>query len=260
MDLQLEGRRALVTGGSRGIGLAAARALAAEGVDIALLARTPQALTDAADDLRARTGRRVLAVPADTGQDEAVRAAVDQVIGELGGIDILVNAAAYAATRRPLQDEDLEGEINVKVRGYLRCVRAVVPSMAESGWGRIINVSGIAARQTGSITGSIRNVAVAAMSKNLADELGPKGINVTVVHPGMTITEQSPERFEALAAARGGDPVTIEADFAARVSLGRLVHADEVASVIAFLASPLSVALNGDAIVASGGVRGAIYY
>jgi NAD(P)-dependent dehydrogenase (short-subunit alcohol dehydrogenase family) len=132
--------------------------------------------------------------------------------------------------------------------------------MVENGWGRIINVSGIAARQTGSITGSIRNVAVAAMTKNLADELGPKGINVTVVHPGMTITEQSPGRFEALAATRGGTAATIEADLAARVSLGRLVHADEVASVIAFLASPLSVALNGDAIIASGGVRGAIYY
>jgi NAD(P)-dependent dehydrogenase (short-subunit alcohol dehydrogenase family) len=260
MDLQLDGRRALVTGGSRGIGLAAARALAAEGADVALLARTPEALTAAADDLRARSGRRVLAVPADTGEDEAVRVAVDQVIGELGGIDILVNAAAYAATRRPLQDDDLEGEINVKVRGYLRCVRAVAPSMAERGWGRIINVSGIAARQTGSITGSIRNVAVAAMTKNLADELGPKGINVTVVHPGMTITEQSPERFAALAETRGGDAASIAADFAARVSLGRLVHADEVASVIAFLASPLSVALNGDAIIASGGVRGAIYY
>jgi NAD(P)-dependent dehydrogenase (short-subunit alcohol dehydrogenase family) len=260
MDLQLHGRRALVTGGSRGIGLAAARALAAEGADIALLARNPEALTEAADALRAGSGGRVLAVPADTGEDAQVHAAVDRVIDELGGVDILVNAAAYAATRRPLQDDDLEGEINVKVRGYLRCVRAVEPSMVESGWGRIINVSGIAARQTGSITGSIRNVAVAAMTKNLADELGPKGINVTVVHPGMTITEQSPERFEALAASRGGTAESIAADLAARVSLGRLVHADEVASVIAFLASPLSVALNGDAIIASGGVRGAIYY
>jgi NAD(P)-dependent dehydrogenase (short-subunit alcohol dehydrogenase family) len=260
MDLQLNGRRALVTGGSRGIGLAAARALVAEGADVALLARTPQPLEEAAGELRGRTDRRVIAVAADTGEDESVRVAIDRVIGELGGVDILVNSAADAATRRPLQDDDLESEINVKVRGYLRCVRAVAPSMVESGWGRIINISGIAARHTGSITGSIRNVAVAAMTKNLADELGPKGINVTCVHPGMTITEQSPERFEALAALRGGDAAQVAADLAARVSLGRLVHADEVASVIAFLASPLSVALNGDAIIASGGVRGAIYY
>jgi NAD(P)-dependent dehydrogenase (short-subunit alcohol dehydrogenase family) len=121
-------------------------------------------------------------------------------------------------------------------------------------------VSGLAARQTGSITGSIRNVAVAAMTKNLADELGPKGINVTVVHPGMTITENTPASFQAMAAARGQDPATIEPELAARVSIGRLVKADEVADVIAFLASPRSIALNGDAIVAGGGARGAIHY
>ena len=153
-----------------------------------------------------------MAVVADTGEDEAVLAAVRSVVEQLGAIDILVNAAATPATGAPLREEDLEHEINVKVRGYLRCIRAVAPLMVERGWGRIINVSGLAARQTGSITGSIRNVAVAAMTKNLADELGPKGINVTVVHPGMTITEGSPERFRAMAAALGRDPDAIEAE------------------------------------------------
>jgi NAD(P)-dependent dehydrogenase (short-subunit alcohol dehydrogenase family) len=132
--------------------------------------------------------------------------------------------------------------------------------MVERGWGRIINISGMAARQTGSVTGSIRNVAVAAMTKNLAEELGPKGINVTVVHPGLTITETSPERFRDMAAASGRDPETIEAEIGSRVSIGRVVRADEVADVIAFLASPRSIALNGDAIIASGGTRGSIYY
>ena len=260
MDLQLNGRCALVTGGSRGIGLAAARALAAEGADVALLARTREPLERAALDLGAQSGRRIVAVVADTGDDEAVLAAVRSAVEALGAIDILVNAAATPATGAPPRDEELEHEINIKVRGYLRCVRAVAPGMVERGWGRIINVSGLAARQTGSITGSIRNVAVAAMTKNLAEELGPKGINVTVVHPGMTITEGSPARFRAMALALGRDPEAIEAEIASRVSIGRMVRAEEVADVIAFLASPRSIALNGDAISASGGARGAIHY
>ena len=260
MDLELSGCCALVTGGSRGIGLAAARVLAVEGADVALLARTREPLERAALELRAQSGQRVVSVVADTGEDESVLAAVRSVVEQLGAVDILVNAAATPATGAPMREEDLEQEINVKVRGYLRCVRAVVPLMVDRGWGRIINVSGLAARQTGSITGSIRNVAVAAMTKNLADELGPKGINVTVVHPGMTITEGTPERFRAIAAAQGRDPNAIEAELASRVSIGRLVRAEEVADVIAFLASSRSVALNGDAIVASGGARGAIHY
>ena len=116
---------------------------------------------------------------------------VARVVDEFGGVDILVNAAA-TPNRGGFGEETLEAEINVKVRGYLRCARAVAPLMAAQGWGRIVNISGLAARQTGSVVGSVRNVAVAAMTKNLADELGPSGINVTVVHPGLTITEREP--------------------------------------------------------------------
>ena len=136
-------------------------------------------------------------------------------------------------------------EVNIKVMGYLRCAREVAPLMVAQGWGRIVNVSGLAARQSGSVIGSIRNVSVAAMTKNLADELGPQGINVTVVHPGATRTERMND------------------DVAARMtgnSIGRVVDADEVAYVIAFLASPKSVAVTGDAIACGGGVRGAIHY
>ena len=253
MDLELTGRCALVTGGSRGIGLASARVLAAEGADVALLARTREPLERAAEELRAASGRRVVAVVADTGDDESVLAAVRSVVEQLGAIDILVNAAATPASGAPLREEDLEREINVKVRGYLRCVRAVAPLMAERGWGRIINISGLAARQTGSITGSIRNAAVAAMTKNLADELGPKGINVTVVHPGMTITESSAANLRAMAAARGQGA----GGGRGRARGARLdrppVRAEEVADVIAFLASPRSIALNGDAISRAAG-------
>jgi NAD(P)-dependent dehydrogenase (short-subunit alcohol dehydrogenase family) len=260
VDLELTGRRALVTGGSRGIGLAIARALAAEGADVALVARGEQALQRAAEEVAAESGRRVIAVAADTGDDASVAALVERVVEQLGGVDILVNAAATPATRAPFTDDDLEAEINVKVRGYLRCARAVAPQMVQRGWGRIINISGLAARSTGSVVGSVRNIAVAAMSKNLADELGPQGVNVVVVHPGMTRTERTPDALAAMAEARGTTVAEVERALEGAVSIGRLVTAEEVATVVAFLASPKSVALNGDPVVASGGARGPIHY
>jgi NAD(P)-dependent dehydrogenase (short-subunit alcohol dehydrogenase family) len=260
MDLELTGRRALVTGGSRGIGLAVARALAAEGADVAVVARGEDALRAAAEDVARASGRTVIAAPADTGVDASVTAMVGHVVAQLGGVDILVNAAATPATGAPFTDDDLEGEINVKVRGYLRCARAVAPLMVESGWGRIVNIAGLAARSTGNIVGTVRNVAVAAMTKNLADELGPRGVNVTVVHPGMTRTERTPEAMAAMAQSRGTTVEELERALESGVAIGRLVTAEEVAAVVAFLASPKSVALNGDPVAAGGGARGSIYY
>ena len=144
--------------------------------------------------------------------------------------------------------------------GYLRTAREAAPHMAAAGWGRIINISGLAARSTGSIVGSVRNVAVAALTKNLADELGPKGINVTVVHPGLTRTEKTGPLVATRAAAAGVTEAEIEARLAANVTIGRIVDAAEVADIVAFLASPRSVAINGDAIACGGGAKGAIHY
>ena len=274
MDLELSGKRAIVTGGSRGIGLAVARALAAEGCDIALVARDPGALATAREAVTAvraaapaggRSERRVIAVSCDTGDDVAVREMAAAVADGLGGADILVNAAARPNTGAVVgidgfDPAEFAEQVNVKVLGYLRCIRAVVPLMRSTGWGRIINVSGLAARSTGAITGTVRNVAVAALTKNLADELGREGINVTVVHPGFTVTEKTQEML-AGRAERAGVPVAeVERQLGASVSIGRVVTADEVASVVAFLASPKSVAINGDAIAVGGGAVGPIHY
>ena len=266
MDLQLRGRRALITGGSRGIGLATARALVEEGVDVAIAARDPERLNAAATRLSAESERKIVRVVIDTGDDESVRTAVATAVDALGGMDILVNSAARPGGLIPpmklanLQADELFAEVNVKVLGYLRCAREVAPHMIEQGWGRIINVSGLNARQSGSIVGSIRNVSVASLSKNLADELGPYGINVTVVHPGMTRTERTADTVAADAARLGVDPAEVEAAMGSRVAIGRIVEAHEVADVIAFLASPRSVAITGDAVVVGGGTLGSIYY
>jgi NAD(P)-dependent dehydrogenase (short-subunit alcohol dehydrogenase family) len=132
--------------------------------------------------------------------------------------------------------------------------------MKARGWGRIINISGLAARQSGNAIGSMRNVAVAALTKNLADELGPFGINVTVVHPGLTWTERMPALIEARAKAQGIPVEQARQQLAAQNSARRVIDATDIAAVVAFLASPRSVAINGDAIAAGGGVGRAIHY
>jgi NAD(P)-dependent dehydrogenase (short-subunit alcohol dehydrogenase family) len=266
MDLQLAGRRALVTGGSRGIGLAIATGLAAEGVDVALAARDRHRVEQAAAALAAASGQRVIALTVDTGDDASVAAMVASATEGLGGIDILVNNAATPGGQAAppklagVTTAALWAEVNVKVMGYLRCAREVAPQMIDRGWGRIINISGLAARQTGSTIGSIRNVSVAALTANLSDELSPHGINVTVVHPGLTRTEKTPGVLADRARAANTDAARIERRLAAGVAIGRIVDAGEVADVVVFLASPRSVAITGDAIAAGGGTRGTIHY
>ena len=144
--------------------------------------------------------------------------------------------------------------------GYVRAIREAVPHLIARGGGRIVNISGLAARSTGSTVGSIRNAAVAALTKNLADELGRHGISVVVVHPALTRTEKTPGVLLAQAERLG---VTVE-DVERRISqgnaLGRFIDAREVADVVAFLASPRAIAINGDAIVVDGGIPGSIHY
>jgi NAD(P)-dependent dehydrogenase (short-subunit alcohol dehydrogenase family) len=268
VDLELVGKRAIVTGGSRGIGLAIAKALSAEGAHVALVARDPGALAAAkaaVEEAGGLAAGRVITVSCDTGDDHAVGHMAADVAAAFGGVDILVNSAARPNTGAVVgigqfDESEFTEQVNVKVLGYLRCARAVVPSMKASGWGRIINVSGLAARSSGAITGTVRNVAVAAAAKNLADELGHHGINVTTVHPGFTVTEKTPAILAERAARAGVTAEEAERRLAASVSIGRLVTAEEIASVVTFLASPRSVAINGDAITVGGGTPGPIYY
>jgi len=265
MDLQLNGKTAIVTGGSRGIGKAVARELAREGVDVAVVARGQAALEATAAELAEETGRRLLPIVADTGSDASVHAMVEQAGAAFGHIDILVNGAAQPGGQAPppklaeITDEAFYADVNVKVMGYLRCAREVAPYMIRQGWGRIISISGLAARQTGSTIGSIRNVAVVALTKNLADELGPHGINACVVHPGLTRTEKTPEVLARRAEELGVSVEEAERRMASNV-LKRWIDAREIAYVVTFLASPKAIAINGDVIAAGGGVGRGIYY
>lgn len=267
MDLGLAGKAAIVSGGSRGIGKAVARQLAREGADVAIFARGKEALDAAAAEIAAETGRRVLAYSVDTGDDQSVRTAIAAAVEALGRVDILVNAAATPGGQQGkppgLAEVDFQSfwaDMNVKVLGYMRTARGVVPHMKQQGWGRIINISGLAARNAGTITGSMRNVSVSAMTKNMADELANTGIGVVCVHPATTVTEATPAVIARNAKAQGVSEAEAEARMAAKNMLGRIVKAEEVADLIVFLASPRAVAVNGDSIAAGGGIRGAIHY
>lgn len=263
MDLGLRDMRAVVTGGSRGIGLATARTLALEGARVMLVARAANRLDTAAADIRAQCREaKVLTMPCDTSDNASVTAMAAAAEREWGGIDVLVNAAARPGANGPVPgvldewEHGIRAEFETKVLGYLRCIRATVPLMPADGWARIVNVGGNAALQTGNFVGTIRNVAVAALTKNVADELAPRGIHVAGVHPGLTVTERTAE----LAAKQGLTLEEAQVSLASRVSIGRLITAEEVAVAITFLASPMSVSINGDCIAVGGGIRGVIRY
>jgi len=266
MDLELTGKVAIVTGGSRGIGKAIAQQLALEGASVALVARDVAALEATRGELIGETDRPILAVRADTTIDGDVHAMVDRVVAEYGRVDILVNAAAKPGGQAPppalaeITEALFLDDMQTKVMGYVRCAQAVAPHMIGRGWGRIVNISGLAARSTGATIGSIRNVAVVALTKNLADELGPHGINVTVVHPGLTRTEKTAGVVAARAKAQGIGEDEVERRMAEQNTVRRIIAAGDVANVVAFLASPKSVAINGDVIAAGGGIPRAIYY
>ena len=266
MDLELRNKTAIVTGGSRGIGFAIASKLVKEGVSVVIAARNSKELEKAADQLTKETRQVVIPVSVDTTNDESVNDLVKTSVDQLGGIDILVNCAAPVSwkTKNPkianLTGDLLAEAIDVKVMGYLRCAREVAPFMINCGWGRIINIAGMAARNAHSIIGSIRNVSVAALTKNLANELGCKGINVTCVHPGLTKTELTKELIRIRAATNNTTETLIEEAMESETAIGRMVEATDIASVVCFLASPKSVAIQGDVIPAAGGAGQDIRY
>jgi len=251
MDLQLAGKRAIVTGASRGIGKAIALALAQEGVDV-VTARNLGPLIEAAAELATVTGRQIIPIVADTGDDASIKALVEGAVGALGGVDILINNAATPGGASPagrleeITSQGLLDDVNIKVAGYLRTAQAVAPHLVSSGWSRIINIGGLAARNTGHYVASIRNGAVSALTKNLADELGAKGITVVAIHPGGTRTEKTtPDQEQRLAGSN---------------SIGRVVDAADIAWLVTVLASPKSGAINGETIAAGGGVPKVINY
>ena len=265
MDLGIRGRQAIVTGGSRGIGKATALALAREGCDVAICARNEAPLQAAAAELRSDTGQTIFAMVCDTLDAESINRFVDRAAEELGGVQILVNNAARmggsAGSIETVQDADILRDFEEKVVGYLRGSRAAIPYMKEAGFGRIINVSGGAGRSPGiQVSAGLRNIATVNLSKSLANDLGASGINVNAVYPGMTLTEDTLAIQEEQAAREGKSLDDIQAGLAERTAIKHIVTAAEVANVIAFLCSPLSIGITGEAISVMGGASQDVHY
>src|SRR5262249_37078526 len=272
MDLGLQGKRAIVTGGSRGIGKAIARELAREGVDVAIVARNKADLEAAASQLGGETNRLIIPLVADVTSREQVDRMVAEAAQRLGGVHILVNSGSAPGGSPgaigPIEsvvDEDLLYDFNVKYVGAMRCSRAVIPFMKKDRWGRIINISGANARNAGHLSGGARNTALVHMTKTLAVQLGRHGITVNCIHPGTTRTERTPSLLAARAKQLGVSSDEAERqDFAPDSPRGnaicRMVDASEIAFVTAFLASNKAWAISGELIAATGGAGRTVHY
>lgn len=266
MDLGITGKRALVTGGTRGIGYECALALAHEGVDVALCARDETAARDAGAAIAAGTGARVVGFRADTGIADDVTRLVADAADALGGLDILVNnAARVGGTGGPdslaqLNEEMLRGDFDVKIMGYLRCAHEAVPHMERAGWGRIINMDGMAARNAAGISGGLRNAAVMNFTKVMSEELGPKGITVNAVHPAVSMTSALVQRLQAAAEREGITLAQAEQRIADNNAIRRLVTAEEIAAVVVFLCSEQAGCITGEAVAPAGGNSRAVFY
>ena len=264
MDLGLSGKVAIVTGGSVGIGAETARKLAGEGVKVAIAARTRDTLEQAAERIRTDTGGDVVAITVDAVDTSSVRALVDQTVQRWGGVDILVNCAAAPGglVRNALDEADEDKlllDLNIKLVGYFRMCKACAPYMRKAGWGRIVNVGGLTARSTEALSG-MRNTALVHLTKTLSDQLGPDGVTVNIVHPGVTRTEHVESWFAELARNEG---LTYEAfvkrEAADPAAIRRMLEPEEVADVILFLSSRLASGVTGESIAVDGGLSRAVY-
>ena len=265
MDLQLTGKKAIVTGASRGIGRAIARQLALEGCDVAICARTQETLKHAAAELAKESGRKVVPIVCDTLNADAIKHFVNTAARELGGIHIVINNAARVGgtpgTVETVSDADVLRDFEEKVVGYLRTAQAAIPYLKQAGWGRVINISGGAGRAPGvAVSGGIRNIGTVNLTKSMANALGPYGINVNAIYPGQTITEATLERYAEQAQREG---TTVEALHKAadeRTVLKHVVTATDIGYFVAMLCSPLTIGVHGEAIGIDGGNRADMHY
>ncbi len=197
-------------------------------------------------------------IQCDTANADSITQFIETAARELGGIEILINNAARVGgtpgTIENVQDSDVLHDFEEKVVGYLRCARASVPHMKQAGWGRIVNISGGAARNPGSgISAGIRNIGTINLAKSLANGLGQYGITANAVIPGGTLTETGIERLQASAQQQGVPIETLLQQAADRTPLKHYPTAEDVANVIVFLCSPLAISITGESISVMGG-------
>jgi 3-oxoacyl-[acyl-carrier protein] reductase len=256
MDLGIKDRVAIVTGGNRGIGYAVSAALLAEGAHVVVASLDPARNKEAIDKLD--TKGRVIGVPTDLNDAAAVDALFKKTLAGFGRLDILVNNATniWQGSFFAMDESAWDRAFDNKLRGTVRCIRHAVPPMRERKWGRIINLSGGAAwtPQLGAITTGINNAAVQNLTVALANELGKDGITVNAVVPTAVRTDRHDNNIRDEVAKTGKSEAEVLKPRVAKIPLGRMGTAEEIANVVVFLASERASFVNGSAWAVDGGV------
>jgi NAD(P)-dependent dehydrogenase (short-subunit alcohol dehydrogenase family) len=257
MDLGLNGRVAVVTGASRGIGRACAAALAAEGAHVVLASLDAARNAEACAAMKPQAKGEVLGVPTDITKDAAVRALIDRTMEKFGRLDILVNNAVHVGEGDffALDEARLARAFEHKLNGTVRCIRHAVPHMRARRWGRIVNLAGGAAwrPQLNAITVGLNNAALLNLTIALAAELGKDGILVNAVVPNSIRTERHEENIRQAMAKTGKTEAEVLAPRLNRIALGRMGKVEEVAAVVAFLASERASFVTASAWAVDGG-------
>ena len=272
MDLGLRGKRAIVTGASRGIGRCCALALAREGVRLCVTARNRDLLDEVVREIdaaggqnsntggqKAGTGGEGLAVTADLTSLDGCREVVRQAAGTFGGIDILVNCAGAArgGDILALPAEQIDEGMALKAHGYLRMSQLVIPYMRENRWGRIVHIAGGAGTSPGrgNIPLSLANIAVLNCTRALSDAVSGDGILVNAICPGLTNTQRARDLQQAEADRQGQGVEDLLREAGERLPAGRIAEPEEIAAVATFLASESCSYVFGTAVYMDGGER-----
>lgn len=246
--MSLEGKTALVTGSGRNIGRSIALALARDGADVVVNARSNRPEAEAVAAEVEELGRRALPILADVGDKEQLEALLDQALDKFGRLDIVVNNAA-TRPHKPFAEmsyDDWRGVLATDLDSAFLTTKAALPGMMQKGWGRVVNVSGLQAFQGrhGGAHISAAKVGLIGLTRALATELGPSGIVVNCIVPGAIDTSR-----EGLSNATRGSARIAE------IPVGRLGYTDDIASLCAFLCSDAAGFINGQTIHCNGGER-----
>lgn len=257
MDLNLRGRKAIITGASRGIGAAIAQGLAEEGVNVALLGRKPDACKALSEVLVGEYGVQAPIVQLDLLERDRIKPAVDEAVEALGGLDILVNNAAgfYRGGLTDIPEDILEENFIIKPIGLMRMARECVSYLENSDQARIINLSGTRGREPSlhsTMSGPI-NMGTNSATKALANLFGPKGITVNAICPGSTDTDRWDELVERTMRIHGLDKKGAETLICEEVPLGCVIRMQDVADLAVFIASSRAARISGTAINVDGG-------
>lgn len=246
MSSSLSGKRALVTGASRGLGKAIALSLARAGADVAITyEKSAEKAQAVADEIRA-LGLNGVAIQADSASPQAVREAVAASVEKLGGLDILVNNAGIArgGSLEEMSDEDINALIDVNIRGVVFATQAALAHLPDGG--RIINIGSCLANHVplpGIAVYSMTKSALNSLTRGLARDLGPRGITVNLVHPGPTDSDMNPADGEGAETQRQ------------LIALGHYGKAEDIADAVTFLASPAAKHITGTGIDVDGGAN-----